>query len=155
MRRRIIKEENTIALAKAYGVNMSKADYAELGKSTSRSNFKSYFRIPDDADEDPSYKRDSNYDAKKLSVLENKLRKIIREEISKLNLNENSLVDKFSELHDSESNYRKNKAGYDALYKFFDDKGVADDDVTVSFNQLGSIDQYKAYRLIGGMHTKK
>lgn len=64
-----INEDNTIELAKAYKVNMEQVDYDELGDKISREDFKKYFNIPDDADEDPSYARDKNFDPKNLSKL--------------------------------------------------------------------------------------
>ena len=55
-----------ITFAKAYGVNLTQADYNELGKSVNREQFKEYFNIPDDADEDPKYKLHKDFNASKL-----------------------------------------------------------------------------------------
>lgn len=60
---------DTIQLAKAYHVKMEQVDYDELGKKVSRDEFKKYFRIPRDADEDPKYKRDPKFDLKLLNKL--------------------------------------------------------------------------------------
>ena len=61
--------ESFIELCKAYKVNATQLDADELGNDVSREDFKEYFNIPADADEDPSYKRDSDFDYKKLSAI--------------------------------------------------------------------------------------
>ncbi len=57
-------------LAMAYKVNMDQKDFDELGKSVTRKKFKDYFGIPADADENPDYKRDADFDATKLSKIQ-------------------------------------------------------------------------------------
>lgn len=64
-----INESSFIEYCKAYKVNATQADADELGDDVSREHFKEYFNIPADADEDPSYKRDSNFDDKKLGAI--------------------------------------------------------------------------------------
>jgi hypothetical protein len=64
-----LKEDDFMQLCKAYKVMPSFFDLEELGKNVSRDKFKKYFNIPKDADEDPNYKRDKNFDIKKLSTL--------------------------------------------------------------------------------------
>ncbi len=59
----------SIELAKAYGVNMSQESYDELGPEIDRASFKEYYNIPEDADEDPSYKRDSDFNPKLLNKI--------------------------------------------------------------------------------------
>jgi len=64
---------NIKELAKAYGVDLTDADYNELSmngknKSMSRNEFKKYFDIPEDADEDPNYTRDKIVNEGKMQI---------------------------------------------------------------------------------------
>jgi len=61
------RTDYTIALARAYHVEMDQRDYDELGRKVDVKKFKKYFRIPRDADEDPNYKRDPKFNIKKLN----------------------------------------------------------------------------------------
>lgn len=61
--------ESFIQFCKAYKVNATQADADELGNDVSREHFKEYFNIPADADENPQYKRDKNFDDKKLGSI--------------------------------------------------------------------------------------
>lgn len=68
--KKVLFESNDfIQYCKAYHVAATKSDLEELGKNVSRDKFKKYFSIPKDADEDPDYKRDKNFDAKKIEQL--------------------------------------------------------------------------------------
>jgi len=62
-----VNEDNTISLAQAYHVAMDQVDYDELGSEVDRKEFKDYFNIPNNADEDPNYKRNPKFNLKKLS----------------------------------------------------------------------------------------
>ncbi len=61
--------ESFIQFCKAYKVNATQADADELGNDVSREYFKEYFNIPADADENPQYKRDKDFDDKKLNFI--------------------------------------------------------------------------------------
>lgn len=59
-----------VGFAQGYKVAVRDVDFEELGYQMSddedknRQIFKEYFNIPAEADEDPTYKRDKNYDVK-------------------------------------------------------------------------------------------
>lgn len=63
----------TLHLAQAYHVRMTQMDLDELGLDVDRERFKAYFGIPEDADEDPGYKRDPDFDLANLSRLEQRV----------------------------------------------------------------------------------
>lgn len=54
-------------LAQAYHVRMDQMDMDELGPEVDRVTFKAYFGIPEDADEDPNYKHNPDFDLAELS----------------------------------------------------------------------------------------
>ena len=66
-----------VGFPQGYKVAVKEADFEELGYQMSNSSFddnrnrqifKEYFNIPEDADEDPTYKRDENYDVKTVAL---------------------------------------------------------------------------------------
>ncbi len=68
-RKRVRIYESAIRYAKMYKVNLTQNDIDELGPKVDREKFKEYFNIPVDADQDPDYKRDSNYNVSNLKDL--------------------------------------------------------------------------------------